>query len=266
MSRTIRIASCSVMPAKWDKAGNCEKMLDFMRRAVDGSPELVMFPEGCLEGYVVMEAIEQGRGDEMVALAEPEDGPSIARFRAFCRENRVNALVGFAERVGNEAYNTALWIGRDGKSVGKYRKTHLAEGYVRDHRFNRTGEEIRAFDTDLGRVGAMICFDRRVPEVARSLMLDGAEVLLNPSYGFYRGVNDAILQARAHENGLPLVFCHPSKTVVCNWDGGLVFFREETDVISHVTVDLVPGKADYWRKSRRPEIYGKLVEPLRPRD
>ena len=260
MSRTMRIASCSIMPTKWDKEANLEKMLTFMDRAMSGSPDLIMVPEGCLEGYVVNDATAHHRENEMMALSESEDGPAIERFREFCRNRSVNALVCFCEREDDEGFNTALWIDRNGETAGKYRKTHLNEGYKDEWFHNRPGMEIRAFDTDLCRVGVMICFDRRVPEVARLLMLDGAEVLLNPSYGCFTGWNDAVIAARAHENALPLVFTHPNKTMVIDSSGKVVLMREEQDAISHVVVE--PGRTgedNLMRRLRRPELFGGIL-------
>ena len=260
MSRGVRIASCSIMPAKWDKDANKTKMLDFMNRAMAGSPDLITTPEGCLEGYVVNEATAENRYDDLMALAEPEDGPVIAEFRSFCRDRKVNALVCFCELDDGEGYNTALWINREGETAGKYRKTHLAEGYNDSWYHNRPGMSLNAFDTDLGRVGVMICFDRRVPEVARSLMLDGAQMLFAPSYGGYTGTNDPVIISRAHENALPLVFTHPNKTVVINAYGDVMVTREQEDEITYAVIE--PGDPDnnYMRKLRRPELYGRLLD------
>ncbi len=256
-----RIASCAIMPGKWEKDANAEKMLAFMSDAVRTEPDVIMTPEGCLEGYVVGEATSQDRGDELLAIAEPLDGPVIAEFRAFCRAHRVNALIGFAERIGHEVYNTALWIGRDGEDAGSYRKTHFQEGYPDVRSYNRPGPDIRAFDTDIGRVGCMICFDRRVPEVARALMLDGAQAILIPSYGFHQGVNDAIIATRAHENNLPVVFCHPLKTVAYGAEGVLIVVHEQKDAITHLEIELAEVAPPHrMRSRRRPELYGALVE------
>lgn len=257
----IRIASCSITPKKWDKPANSEKMLGFFERSLAGNPDLIMTPEGCLEGYVVNEAIGENRGDDLIEIAEPIDGPYFCRFRDFCRTSRVNALIGMAERIGDEVFNSAVWIGRDGKVAGKYSKTHFQEGISENRPYNRPGAAIRGFDTEFGRVGVMICYDRRGPEVARSLTLDGARVLLVPSYGFFRGVNDAVLMARAHENDLPLVFCHPQKTVAIRAGGELYFLREEEDAISHVVVELTEKHPENGMLSRRrPEIYGALTD------
>ncbi|HPU83812.1 MAG TPA: carbon-nitrogen hydrolase family protein [Candidatus Latescibacteria bacterium] len=256
--RPFVLASCSILPEKWNKEENARKMLSFMERSLRCGADVIAVPEGCLEGYVVMEAIEANRGTELLNIAEPEDGEMIARFRGFCQKHRVHALVCFCERERNEAFNTALWIGRNGETVGKYRKTHLNEGYNADHRFNCTGAEIRAFDTEFGRAGVMICFDRRVPEVARCLALDGAQFILNPSYGVYKGWNDSVLAARAHENQIPVVFVHPNKTLAVNEKGDITFCREETDVISHLTV--TPRTSSSLLLSlRRPQLYGRIT-------
>jgi len=248
------------MPTKWDKAGNLDKMLDFMNRAAANSPDLITTPEGCLEGYVVMEAISEGRGQEMLELAEPEDGESVARFRDLCRTRKVNALIGMCERVGDEAYNTALWIGRDGDTVGKYSKTHFAEGIAPGRFYNTPGAEAKGFDTEFCRVGIMICFDRRVPELARCLARDGAQIFLIPSYGCYTGWNDPVLIARAHENDVPVVFTHPKKTIVIKGGGDVQLISEQQDAISHFELEIPDAPMSYFGPLLRPEMYGPVAE------
>ena len=259
---TVRIASLSIVPTKWDKAANFAKMCSFLRQAAAQGAEVAITPEGCLEGYVVMEAIAQKRGEELLALAEPLDGPYMVAFRGLAKELGMATLICFAERRGNEAYNCAACIEPDGNIAGAHRKTHLNEGYDPSWYFDRPGDRIAAFDTRIGRVGVMICYERRVPEIARCLLLDGAQIILNPSYGHYTTWNDAVVAARAHENILPVVFTHPQRSV---------FFSEQGEVIAEggadaITLAEVPlGKPDLsdnlLRRLRRPQVFHKILEP-----
>jgi hypothetical protein len=89
------------------------------------------------------------------------------------------------------------------------------------------------------------------------LALDGAQFLINPSYGVHKGWNDAVLVARAHENQLPLVFTHPHKTLAIDEGGAITLCREETDSISSLTVK-PRTTASLMLSLRRPEIYGVL--------
>ena len=82
MYRSVRAAALSIKPKKWDKPANADKLEDYVRRAAAEGAELVVAPEGFLEGYVVMEAIHEPelRAD-LWEIAEPPDGPYIQRFK-----------------------------------------------------------------------------------------------------------------------------------------------------------------------------------------
>ena len=178
----------------------------FFREAADGEPDLVLTTEGVLEGYVVMDAVmDPEKGGAMLEVAEPIDGPYIARFRKLAKSLGTSLAFGFAERIDREVYNTAVFIGPDGEICGKYHKVQLAEGAHESWYFNRVGKSLRAFDTPLGRAGFMICNDRWNPLIARTLVLDGARLLLIPSYGDKSKRQNEAVVARSRENGVPVV-------------------------------------------------------------
>ena len=262
MKEKVRIASCSIIPTKWEKDANYQKMCDFLRRAAAQGAEVAVTPEGCLEGYVPIVAIEEGRGPEMMAVAEPLDGPYFRGFQDLARELHMAMVICFAERRGGEAYNAAAWIEADGQVAGVHRKTHLNEGYDPAWSFDRPGDQIAAIDTQLGRMGIMICYERRVPEVARCLMLDGAQLLINPSLGHYKTWNDAVVAARAHENMLPLVFCHARQSLFFDNQGNLmVEGGEEAITMGEVTLGTPAWDDNLLRRLRRPSTFRRILEP-----
>ena len=178
----------------------------FVRRAASKGSELVVAPEGFLEGYVVMDAIyHHERRPDMWEIAEPMDGLYVQRFRAIADELGIVLCFGFAERRDTGIYNTAVVLGPSGQICGAYQKVLLAEGTSPNWDFNRVGQSLRAIDTPLGRVGIMICNDRWNPDVARTQVMDGAQMLLIPAYGSRRRHQNEAVIARARENGVPVV-------------------------------------------------------------
>ena len=139
----------------------------------DAAAELYLLPELFTTGYTFADAAEAA------ALAEPADGgPSYKAMSAFARERHVYVAYGFAERDQGRIYNAANLIGPEGL-VGTYRKIQL---FAREKLFFSAGESpAPVFELPFGRVGLMICFDWYFPEVARSLALRGAELLLHPA-------------------------------------------------------------------------------------
>jgi len=227
----LRIASLMVQPVKWDKEANKRGLEKAVREAKRQGAEMVVTPEGALEGYVVNEVI-RASGDtrrELTArfngLAEPDDGPYVRHFQKLCKELGVWLVLGFLEADDPNTYNTTVLIRPDGALAGKYRKTHFAQGYRNgDEKGDnppgyRRGSAYPVFDVGGRRMGVMICFDRRVPEVAARLVKNGADFIINPAYGMMGDCNCEFLSARARETHAPIVFVHPAQTVVSDAQG-----------------------------------------------
>ena len=136
-------------------------------RARAGGVDLLVLPEAALGGYV-----ETLHGDAEPPPTLAADGPELRRVAQLAAGMVV--CVGFCEDGGQGVrYNAAACVNGDGL-LGRYRKTHLP---LDEHRFTTTGDELAAFDTPLGRLGMIICYDKAFPEAARTLALDGAEML-----------------------------------------------------------------------------------------
>ena len=236
MFEPVKAVAISIKPKKWDKAHNSDKLEWFFREAARQEPELMLATEGVLEGYVVMDVIEGRR------TAEPIDGPYVARFQRLARTLRTCLCFGFAERVGQDVFNAAIFIDGDGEVRGKYHKTQLAEGAHESWRFNRTGSSLRAFDTPFGRAGIVICNDRWNPMIARTLVLDGAQLLLIPSYGLKEQSQNRTVLARARENGVPIVEANVGMNLIIS-KGEIVAYKWGNDQITAAVVDVPAGRS-----------------------
>jgi predicted amidohydrolase len=134
--------------------------------------ELLVLPEAALGGYV--ETLS-GAADPPPALSAT--GPELEAVSR--RAGDMVVCVGFCldggESAGGEGirYNAAACVSGDGV-LGVHRKTHLP---LDEHRITTTGDTLQCFDTPVGRVAMLICYDKAFPEAARTLALDGAEIL-----------------------------------------------------------------------------------------
>lgn len=260
MYESVEVAAISFRPTKWDKATNADRMEELFVRAAQDSPRLILTTEGALEGYVVMEIVE-GRAspDAMLEVAEPIDGPYIRRFQKLARSLKTCLAFGFAERIGDEAYNCALFLDQQGEICGKYHKVQLAEGTHPTWRFNRVGSQLRAFDTPIGRAGFVICNDRWNPDIVRALVLDGARIILIPSYGSKsKSQNQAVL-ARARENGVPIVEANVGMNLIIS-KGEISAYQWGNDLITHAVVD-VPVPAGDIAARRAEQEYLEAQTP-----
>jgi predicted amidohydrolase len=151
-----------------------------------------------------------------LALRTPD---VLAHWRGLCRRASVVLVGSMPEIEGEHLFNTSYVVDGDGTVVGRYRKTHLFSPSGEHQRFS-PGQGMVVCDTQLGRLGLLICYDLRFPEVSRRLALDGAQVLcvsaLWPSVRIRHW--DLLLRSRALENQLFIVGCNG-----CGRDGDLVY-------------------------------------------
>jgi predicted amidohydrolase len=152
-----------------------------------------------------------GAGDELVAGAEPLDGPTLSAAAGWARELGVYLLAGsIAERVEGEErlHNTSVLISPDGEIAAVYRKIHLFDVDVEGVRYResdteRPGEEIVVAPAGELELGLTVCYDLRFPELYRILAVRGARLLTIPS-AFTAPTGRAhwavLVRARAIEN------------------------------------------------------------------
>ena len=106
------------------------------------------------------------------------DGPTTQACIELARQHRMHLVVGLPEQAGGQCYNSAIVVGPSG-FLGSYRKTHL---FCEETLFFSPGDSgFRVWDIGQARIGVMICFDWYYPESARTLALQGAEILCHPS-------------------------------------------------------------------------------------
>jgi predicted amidohydrolase len=138
-----------------------------LEAAREAGAGLVVLPEACLGGYL---ADLTSAGVELPPAFD-RTGPEILRLAGMAGDLVVCA--GYCELDDGVRYNSAVCVS-GGRILGHHRKVHQPLGESASY---RAGEDLAAFDTPVGRVGMLICYDKAFPEAARTLALDGAQVL-----------------------------------------------------------------------------------------
>ncbi len=154
--------------------GEKRKNFDKVRHAVSNiSADLLVLPEFFATGYQFISK------DEVAELAESvPDGETTHFLTDLSQEKGMYIVAGLPEKAGNVFYNSAVLTGPDG-FIGNYRKTHL---FYEENLFFTPGDTgFQVWDTPIGKIGIMICFDWFFPESARTLALKGAEVIAHPA-------------------------------------------------------------------------------------
>ena len=152
----------------------------------------------------------------------------------------MSLVFGLAERVGDDVYNSAVFVDPEGQIRGKHHKMQFAEGYDGDWWFNRLGTASRAFDTPYGRAGILICNDRWNPNLARIPVLDGARFLLIPSMGSRSLKQDEAVLSRGQENGVPIVEANVGVTLIVD-ENKIVAVDREEEGITYADITIPPA-------------------------
>jgi predicted amidohydrolase len=167
----MRIAALQMNAVAGEPAANLYRIERAAAEAAGDGARLLVAPELAVTGY--------GAGDAFAGLAELADGPNVRGLAALSARYGIALVAGFAERVGETVYNSALFVDGD-RPPAVYRKSHLYGPYERRHFI--AGPPIAiTFGLDGLRCGLLICYDVEFPENVRRLAQAGVQLVLVPT-------------------------------------------------------------------------------------
>jgi len=180
--------------------GEVIKNLDAVTAKLDQvDADLMVLPELFATGY---QFVSQS---EVEQLAEPvPDGRTTRRLAQVAKRRRMHIVAGLPEKAGSRCFNSAILVGPSG-FIGSYRKTHL---FYEETLFFSPGDTgFQVWDIGAARIGVMICFDWYYPEAARSLAIQGADILCHPSNLVLPNCPDS-MPVRCLENRVFAITCN----------------------------------------------------------
>jgi predicted amidohydrolase len=272
----LKVAAVQMEPVLLEPKKNLQKILDNISHIAEKAVQLAVFPECALTGYSL--SLKEAQ-----SFSEPIPGPATDQIIKACQNADMLVALGMIEKDHEDrCFNSAVLLGPEG-ILGKYRKTHLPLLGV--DRFLHPGEQITGpFNTPIGKMGLLICYDLRFPEPIRSLAIDGVQVvLLSTAWphaaGFYP---DFMAQSRAAENGIYLVAANRigeergtrylGRSIIAGPDGEKLGEgpSDEEDLLI-VEIDLarsdnkkrvfIPGEYEVdLFADRRPELYIAIIQ------
>ena len=194
--REITVAIVQMKPVLGEPEDNLVKMSEYVSTiASQQRVDLIVFPELVTSGYEL--------GVRFTEIAQRVPGPTINLMAQRANEHGVYIAFGMVtkERVESVLYNSAVMVGPDGELVDVYNKIHLRG---EERMAFREGFKIPVFETELGTIGLMLGWDLAFPEVARSMALDGAELLCVMANWESSSIEEwkTYLRARAYENSV----------------------------------------------------------------
>lgn len=167
------------MAATPDSAQNLEHAIERVREAARLGAQVVCLPELFQTQYFC-----QREDPALFDLAEPIPGPTTAKLSALAKQTGIVLIASlFEKRAAGIYHNTAVIFDADGSILGLYRKMHIPDDplYYEKYYFTPGDLGFRAFNTSVGRLGTLVCWDQWYPEGARLTALQGAAVLFYPT-------------------------------------------------------------------------------------
>ena len=257
--------------------GNIVRASRFIDEAAGEGAELLVLPEFWSTGYFPL-AVDYSFYD----LADSESGKATTEIRKKARQHGVHIASTIYERQGPGLfYNTSMMVNPAGEIVSKYRKVHVPARRGLEKLFYRGGSKFPVAPVGEWRVGTMLCYDTLLPEPARCLALNGAELILAP-FGASTtegGIWEHMIITRAFENGAYLAACNAvgelrlsdgdtfilgGKSIIVDPGGGIVAEAPafgETVVYGDIGLDRVNEVRNryFMFRDRRPDAYGVIT-------
>lgn len=176
--RTVTLAATQ-FACSWDLPANADRAEALVRAAAAKGAQVILIQELFATPYFCIT-----QRPEYFELAQPMAGhPLIARFARLAAELGVVLPLSYFEAAGPAFFNSVAMIDADGQVLGNYRKSHIPQGpgYEEKYYFSPGDTGFRVWDSAFGRIGVGICWDQWFAEAARSMALQGAEMLLYPT-------------------------------------------------------------------------------------
>ncbi len=225
MSRVITVGAAQLGPVQRadTRAEVVERLLTLLNQAAKRGCDVVVFPELALTTFFPRWFLDDiTDADEFYETEMPS--PVVQPLFDAAKRLKIGFSLGYAELTSDgHRFNTQVLVGNTGEIVGKYRKVHIPGHasnepgrpfqHLERYYFEPSDEGFGVWEAFGGRVGMMICNDRRWPETYREMGLQGAELILcgyntpihyvpDPSQDILQGFHNAlVMQAGAYQNG-----------------------------------------------------------------
>ena len=182
---------------------NLERGIEAFYRAAESGAKLVAFAELAFLPFLP----QTPATSESLDFAETIPGPTTEKFSELARKHAIVVVLNLFESDGKNTYDSSPVIDADGALLGATRMIHIMDGMgFHEKGYYSPGDRWNfVYQTQIGRLGVAICYDRHFPEYMRTLGLKGAELVIIPQAGavgeWPEGIFQAEIQVAAFQNG-----------------------------------------------------------------
>jgi deaminated glutathione amidase len=257
--------------ASTDKNKNLSRILSYIAQSANRGAELCAFPE-----FMMFYTTSSQSSSQLASLAETINGKFVSEIQSAAKENNIQVVGTFYEKSKkkNRVYDSSFLINKAGKLVSTYRKIHLydALGFKESKKMTPGSKINLPSKTSIGKIGMLICYDLRFPEMARILASSGSEILVAPSAWVKGDMKEehwiTINKTRAIENGCYVIAPDQVGNIYCGRSlvvdplGKILLDMKKRQGIGYVNISLdkvkQTRKALPLLKNRRIQLYRKF--------
>lgn len=259
-----------------DKQHNLERGLQAAEAAAKAGAKIICFAELAFEPFYP----QYKNPTDPAQNAETIPGPITEAFSSLAKEYGVVIILNLYEKDGEDLYDSSPFIDTDGSILGTTRMVHITDYacfYEKDY-YTPGNNNAPVYETEFGKIGVAICYDRHYPEYMRALGVAGADVVFIPQAGsvgeWPEGLYEAEVRTAAFQNGYFTALCNrvgeeskltfAGESFVCDPDGTVIAKAGEgTDEILYCDIDLESIKRSHAKRlfyrDRRPELYADWI-------
>lgn len=270
--KKANVATVQMDCAPLNTEGNLERAISFIRVAKRKNAELVVLPHMFATGYNVF--LHPSR------VAEDMKGPTVTFLKTVAKKLKIHLVGGFVEKSGKRFYDTTIVVDPMGAVIGSYRRMSIWLDEMND--FSR-GDDLCLVDLPMGRAGLLVSRDFTIPELARTLAFEGAELLIISGalddHAYWeifcrsRAIENACFVVAANRVGVEKNLCYCGHSMIIDPEGHVLAdaeSRQEATIAELNPKIMSEERAEYWQLIELEESLGiaqgeYLSEPLRCR-
>jgi len=263
--------------ASKDIKSNIDKAVHSVKEAAGNGADIICFAELAFTPFYPQKPV----AEKKIELAETIPGQTTDVFSKLAKEFRVVIILNLYEIKGNNFYDSSPVINIDGTILGVTRMTHITD-YACFHEkgyYDPGDTGAPVYETNFGKIGIAICYDRHYPEYMRALALNGAEVVFIPQAGavdeWPEGLYEAEVRVASFQNGYFTALCNrvgeeewltfAGESFVCDPEGIVIAkAKGGKEEILYCDIDTDKVKTSHARNlfliDRRPELYKEWLK------
>ena len=236
-----KVATVQYEPTQFNKEHNINSLIELCEQAAKSGAKLIVTPEMGTTGYCFLDR------EEISSLVETIPGSTTKKFQQISEKYNCFIVIGMPEIDSDTKlyYNAAVLIGPNGM-VGKHRKSH---GYIAEPKWSAPGQDHLVFDTEIGKIGILICMDIHFIETARLVALQDADIIIHISnwlgertpapYWISRAFENSCYLIEANRWGLERTVQFSGGSCVINPDGSIASVIDKGDGVAYADIDII---------------------------